>query len=687
MTFAPARALDAAQSTWDRIAASDPGLERLGTAARTTVGVAAAVGVADLAVRLLHAPFTTEILAAVIAEISSISVRDPKPAERRLTTLLLPLPACAAIVLGTLLVPHRIVSDAAFIAIMFAAVALRGCGTRATSLAMLAFFGYFFSLFLGATLAGLPWLLAGVAIGTACTFLFRFILWPDRPERIVRRAIATFRARARAVLDALPAALHARHWEDRPRRRLRRRIELLRDCALAIEDRLAESGSFSDAEKTMLRLTLFDAELSAENLTSRALAAVNARPERTADIARAVAAAGNRLPRAPTSNSHGKRMPTEALHAMRAGCAAMDAIEPEQPAGSLPGPPARSQLQRGVQSKHGAWSQSLSPAIRQAIQVTLASSIALVCGEFLSPHRWYWAVLAAFVVFSGTQSSGEIRARAWSRSLGTALGIVAGLGVVIAVGNDHPLQLVLMFVFMFGAMYFFGTAYGVFVFFITSLLALLYLILGSFSPSLLLLRLIETAVGSTIGILVASFVLPTRTRDALANSAAGLLGTLAAVIECSTRRLTDPTDDDDPVSAAQDVDRAVADLMARARPMGIFGAGGPSRTEVRQRILVLNACARYARNLARIARRAPGTLPQALREPMRDLAGGVASNLRRRADRLTGKDVAPHIDVAPRLAMVKRELEATSGSARDAGSAALRELNHIERALAQLGSG
>jgi len=39
-------------------------------------------------------------------------------------------------------------------------------------------------------------------------------------------------------------------------------------------------------------------------------------------------------------------------------------------------------------------------------------------------------VLAALVVFSGTQSSGETRTRAWSRALGTALGVIAGVRFV-----------------------------------------------------------------------------------------------------------------------------------------------------------------------------------------------------------------------------------------------------------------
>ncbi len=686
LTGGPLRRGGRMQSAWDRIAASDPGLQRLGTAARTTLGVAAAVGAAELAVRFAHAPFTIEILAAIIAEISSISVRDADAKTRRSTTALLPLPASGALVLGALIGHDRIVSDVAFLAIMFGAVVLRGSGPRASALGTLAFFGYFFSIFLGATLAQLPWSIAAICAGTACTFILRFIIFPDRPQQIVRRAVATFRARERAVLDALPAALEANNWDDRPRRRLRRKINLLKDAALAIEDRLGESGNFSDAEKTTLRLTLFDAELSTENLVSRALAAVHAQPDRGLQIVAAIDSLRRGLPRAATANGGGRRLPTGALRAIRAAAVAMDGIEAQQSPANIPKPPKSPQTRRPARPRRsGGFAQRLTPATRQAIQVTLASTLALVCGEFLSPQRWYWAVLAAFVVFSGAQSSGETRVRAVSRSLGTALGIVGGLAIVFVVGHDHTLQLFLLFIFMFGAMYFFGASYGIFVFFITALLALLYLILGMFSPSLLLLRLIETAIGSTIGVLVATFVLPTSTREALGSSAAALLGTLATVIERSAKRLGEPAeDDDDPAADARDLDRALTDILARARPLGAGRLSGTGRSAVRHRLLVLNACARYARNLARIARRARVAPPEAVREPLRSLGDTIASNIRAQADELSGKDAAPPVDIEPRVMELRRALGETDNATHDEVDAAVRELTRIVRALVQL---
>ena len=55
------------------------------------------------------------------------------------------------------------------------------------------------------------------------------------------------------------------------------------------------------------------------------------------------------------------------------------------------------------------WKPSLAdPALKAAIQITLASGIAMVFGLMLSRERWFWAVLAAFLVFTNTRSQAEI---------------------------------------------------------------------------------------------------------------------------------------------------------------------------------------------------------------------------------------------------------------------------------------
>ena len=68
--------------------------------------------------------------------------------------------------------------------------------------------------------------------------------------------------------------------------------------------------------------------------------------------------------------------------------------------------------------------------------MTIASAIAMVGGVTLSPERWFWAVLTAFLIFSNTQSRGDLTVRALNRTLGTAIGIFIGIGLATLIEGE-----------------------------------------------------------------------------------------------------------------------------------------------------------------------------------------------------------------------------------------------------------
>ncbi|MGH3782916.1 MAG: hypothetical protein ACRDRO_20415 [Pseudonocardiaceae bacterium] len=86
--------------------ASDPGSLRLRMAATTVGTVALALAVLAGLATLTGQPITVALLGVVIAMISSVAVNDPEPRQQVLTTVLLPLPAVAAVTLGALLAPY-----------------------------------------------------------------------------------------------------------------------------------------------------------------------------------------------------------------------------------------------------------------------------------------------------------------------------------------------------------------------------------------------------------------------------------------------------------------------------------------------------------------------------------------------------------------------------------------------------
>ncbi|MFZ0876853.1 MAG: hypothetical protein WAN20_20370, partial [Pseudonocardiaceae bacterium] len=161
----------------DVLVASDPGLLRLRLAATATASMVASLGVMTGIARLTGQPVTAVLLGVIVSMVAAIAVNDPEPGAQRLTTALLPVPAAAAVSLGTLLSGHRIAADVVFVAIMMVAVYVRRFGSRATALGQVAFQSYFFTQFLGARPEQLPWLVLALIVGTACTLVLRGVVF------------------------------------------------------------------------------------------------------------------------------------------------------------------------------------------------------------------------------------------------------------------------------------------------------------------------------------------------------------------------------------------------------------------------------------------------------------------------------------------------------------------------------
>src|SRR5579884_2307658 len=216
---------------WDRLVAADPGLIRLRLALRTTTAVALSFAVLHSLALAVRLPGTIIVLGLVESLFGSVSVRDPEAARQRGTLLLTPFPAAAGFALGTALAPFKMWSDVAFLVIIFAAVAIRRWGMRATALGFLAFIPYFIGNYLHLPVAQLPYQMLSLAIGTGCTYIVRFHIVPEHPEQTLVRALLSFDKRIDRLLAEIDAILAA-GLDQRRRRRLRRQIGRLNDAAL-----------------------------------------------------------------------------------------------------------------------------------------------------------------------------------------------------------------------------------------------------------------------------------------------------------------------------------------------------------------------------------------------------------------------------------------------------------------------
>lgn len=676
----------------------DPGFTRLRLATRTTATVALTLGVLFGLKHFVGLPVTVVLLGAMIGMLSSMAVRDPEPAQQRLTTLLLPLPAAVAIVLGAFLAPYWWAADAVFLVVMFLATWARRFGPRWMTFGMIAFIAYFFSIFLKASVEQLPWMLLALVIGALCAYLLRFVVLRERPERTLRHLLHAFAAHLVPVIDAVTEAVEAEGWSDDARRTLRRAAIHLNECALMVEDQAQQSGDRHTAQGVALKV--FDAELATERLGAAGRLAAPAplapasrqafarclqelgaavRLDQPFDRLRAVAAHAADLAAQTRDAEAWSRLATR-MHDLASSMQALrkDGIDASSLAGSddsdAPDAPMPDQ---DNDEDHG----KLHPALRQALQVTLAAALAIIAGEFISPRRWYWAVIAAFVVFAGTSTRGDTLGKAWQRILGTLAGIASGAIVATVVGGNVAITAVLMFVCIFLAYYLFQVAYGLMIFWITTLLALLYGLLGQFSFGLLVLRLEETAAGAAIGVAVAALVLPVSTRRTAARAAVDVTEALQAFVHAAVTELSGAATTD-LGAAARQVDKRFSALRGAARPVATGLSGLFGRGHIRWRLRMFMACAYYVRSLSRHVPRA--RVAEALPPGIEDAGARMQTNLASLAAVLAGRSAQAVTPAGEQLEHWQRQATTGDDGAVLARREAIDTLRRLDEAVIEL---
>lgn len=694
---------------------SDPGLLRLRMATRTTAALGLSLLVLFVLTRATGQPLTVALLGVVITMVASRSVNEPDPRQQRITMALLPVPAAVAITAAALLAPHVIASDAVFVVIVFTAAYIRRFGARGRALGMVAFMSYFFTLYLRARVAELPWMIGAVAVGTVCTYVMTTYVLPDRPERVLRATIRALRARMAIVIDTTAEAVQTGRLDERRRRRMRARTTRLNETALLvqsqIEDKADPGALWPGVTAHQLVPWLLDAELAIEWVATagrRAAAVAGAAPESLpiatrvalvdalSELARAIrlpepeglrraaeraqrllderagAAAADDDPGATAVrrlalaiiNAAGATADVRAIVDRMAAGAPLDDTDSERPPAAERAVPDETAPEETADEGHPA---GLLPTTRQAIQVCIAASLAIVTGELVSPARWYWAVIAAFVIFAGTNSWGETLTKGWQRLLGTLLGVPAGVLVATLLTGHEFAALAGIFVCLFCAFYFMTVTYSLMTFWITTMLALLYGLLGQFSFAVLMLRIEETAIGAVIGATVAVVVLPTNTRTAIRTDTRAFLTSLSALIDASAAAmLGDDEEGTSPSEQARQVDRDLQQFRVTAKPLlaGVSGLAG--RRSIRRALGIFAACDQYGRSLARSSEQyqdPAGSPPPAAQRA--EAFSAAAAQTRRNIEALQEAIEGGH---APRLVSAADQLDAAETLARQQDS-------------------
>ncbi len=242
----------------------------------------------------------------------------------------------------------------------------------------------------------------------------------------------------------------------------------------------------------------------------------------------------------------------------------------------------------------------LAPYARTAIQMGIAVGGAILAGDALSGRRFYWAVLAAFITFMGANTAGEQLRKSTFRVAGTIVGVIAGSVLAHLVGDRVWLQLLVVLVSLFCGLYLFRVNYTFMTIGITVMVSQLYVELGEFSNSLLLLRLEETAIGAGVAMATVLLVLPLHIGRVARVAAREELAALGELIDRSLDRLADPASeggsDLELRAAARRVDTAHQALVATVTPLRTPVLGRLA-TRIRGFLATTTAARNYARNL------------------------------------------------------------------------------------------
>jgi uncharacterized membrane protein YccC len=638
---------------WDRLLVLDPGLTGLRRATRGTGAVVGGVFSVYLLLQAagIRASLTVPLLAGMVALQATFAATAPTIREQQTTLGLQMVTALGCVAIGTELASNRDLQSLALLLLIFGAFFIRRYGNRYRAAGMIGFMTFYFSSLVHTTVPQLPQLAGAIVAGAAWAAVFAFLVLPDRPAQTARRMLRACTLRAALLLDRATAVAARGRAAPTSARALDHAVVTLHAAAVAAAELLGSAdGQAEEQPSAALRVFLFDVVLAIETIAravGRLYAAESDLPSdvqrrlltclrmlrdafrdrdlyrRAADLARVVAALetaseATGSPTTPPPWLPPVRRVTAACRWIIADVQAegpiLTALERTARDGRTPlSVPAAGD--GGRPSGHAAGAPAspsgdrppgrVDPGTAQAIQATVAGLVSIILGYVLSPTHQYWTVLAAFVVLANAGSIAKAYRRALHRVGGTLLGAVAGFGVAALVAGDPRLEVLFAFVCVFFALYLFSLAYGLMVFWVTVLLALMYdILLGGINAQLLQARFLDTLVGAAVGLLMSTVILPTRTSDEVRAGVTAYLAALEDFVRQYLATLRGEAGVPDHVETALALDAMLQKVRDDASAV-LGAAGARQRSGIARVLSALAATNYYAGHLADPVTRRP----------------------------------------------------------------------------------
>ncbi len=580
----------------DWLAANDPAFSRLRQALRVTLTIAFSfVILFAIHIWIVPLPTVAYALGILLSIQGGLTVRDRLPSEQLVTRLLGCLVSVVVVSLAAGLESHRYLTDLVFLAIIFAASWGRALGVRWNAVGMFAFMSYFMGAYFQPTLDEMPLVTLGSVVSVLVAHGVRILLLPDNWRRDLLRALESVRGRVNQILVELAAAVADGQLSDSERRALTQSEDRLKEAVLMAESfvpRPSDGALSGETPASEVAMRLFDVHLAAESVI-----VLSQQSAPSFALIHAVIDHDEALLQRETAGyeTMEDKDGSETMRAVLWLRDARDALGDLIQHGRETGFNALEASQ--VTSAAVKWPKfSLEdPAMRSALQITLATGIAMVLGLMLSRERWFWAVLTAFLVFTNTSSRGDTAVKALQRSVGTVLGIVIGMALAVLVAGHTAVAIAISVLAIFLGFYFLQVSYGAMTFFISIVLCLVYGMTGALTFDLLTLRIGETIIGATVGTLVAFFVFPAKTRNILDTALLKWFDALRTLLNAAFGNKPGL----EIIQLSQTLDAAYRDLTVAARPLGVSWYLVKRPGHIRQTLAIFMACTYWARVFAR----------------------------------------------------------------------------------------
>jgi uncharacterized membrane protein YccC len=726
----------------DRFLGSDPGLNRFRIAVQSVLTIGLILLAELFFVRFTHAlqaPTShaglpaaaaganheflviAELLGALIGMFSTFTVLDSTAKDQLVSMALLPLSIFPGLALGIAIGSLRTVALVLLALVIAFGTYLRRFGPRGFAAGALLFVGYFLGFFLhaGVAMGDFGWLAAEIGLGLVVATVVRFALFYPRQQKALERTQRSYDARARKVAGlALELFEDPSHGESAVRR-LQHHLVRLNEAALMIDAQLGDPSAVSDGSSAQqLHQRLFDMELAMTNIARFAQAMANLdlpsnqRSEirlalkdivrRDAAGARTHAGALFELLLGEESGGEDENRTKAVLVHRFAGsvvawadagtewqtlCTSATDGETFRPSVVLLGAwlPGSAYVSAAASLESGGrlGEIRLTPYTRAAIQMGVAVGGATLLGVQISSYRFYWAVIAAFATFMGVNNSAEQVRKGFLRVAGTLVGIGIGSLLVDAVGHNALGTVAVILGALFLGFYLMRVNYAFMVIGITVMVSQLYLELGEFSNSLLWLRVEETAVGAAFAMVVASTVLPLRTRRVLYIAVRNHVLAIGTLIDHASGCLLGEDDNAERAlrSAGRVVDSTYQALVATAEPLRRDIAGRLDE-EIGWVTLLASSCRHYSHNLVADVE-ASGVLDGETRSDIERANRTLHESLDAIAGAATGARDVVYTRSSALFDRAERRLDEGSANV-GAGRLAVRDLMLIDGAMARM---